>query len=200
MNFKKLSILTLVLVALGLYFFLYEDKKNAEKKEVEENAKKIIIFKPDNVEKLIFKKDGKKIVFSKEQNQWMIKEYIVAKGDNTAITNILHVLQKAEIERVVNEKPDDLSAYGLKEAPLEITVKEKGQPPMESILLGAKNPTKYYIYLKKGNSQTVMITHSGLKDEFNKDINFFREKKLFNIKIEDIKQLFIKYEGKIADL
>ncbi|KAF0121378.1 MAG: hypothetical protein FD151_1265 [bacterium] len=107
MNLKKLGALAVILILLGLYFYFYEVPVEREGKEAKENAKKAIVFKPEDVEELRLKIEGKTILFSKDKGQWMIKEPIIARGENETIGKALNSLAKAEIERTVNENPAD---------------------------------------------------------------------------------------------
>jgi len=199
-NLKKLGALAVILILLGLYFYYYEIPVERERKEAKENAKKAIVFKPEAVEELRLKIEGKTILFSNDKGQWMIKEPIVAKGENETIGKALNSLAKAEIERTVNENPAGLVDYGLDKPSIEITIKEKNKPPLETILLGNKNPTDYYVYMKKKKSKAVMLTSSGLKEQLNQETYYYRDKTVIDFKVEDIKNLGLKYEDKKADL
>ena len=200
MNLKKLGALAVILILLGLYFYFYEVPIEREKKEAKENAKKAFVFNPGGVEELRLKIEGKTILFSKNKGQWMIKEPIVARGDNETIEKALNSLAKAETERTVNENPFSLVDYGLDKPSIEITIKEKNKPPLETVFLGNKNPTDYYVYMKKKKSRAVMLTSSGLKEQLNQGIYYYRDKTVIDIKLEDIKNLCLKYEDKKADL
>ncbi|RJP59840.1 MAG: DUF4340 domain-containing protein [Deltaproteobacteria bacterium] len=200
MNLKKLGVLAVILILLGLYFYFYEVPVERERKEAKENDKKAIVFKPEAVEELRLKIEGKTVLFSKDKGQWMIKEPIVAKGEDETIGKALNSLAKAEIERTVNESPVSLVEYGLDKPSIEITIKEKNKPPLETILLGNKNPTDYYVYTKREKSKAVMLTSSGLKEQLNQEIYYYRDKTVIDFKVEDIKNLRLKYEDKKADL
>jgi len=199
-NLKKLGILAVILILLGIYFYFYEVPIERERKEAKEKTKKVIVFKPEDVEELRLKIEGKIILFSKNKDQWMIKEPIVAKGEDEAIGKALNSLAKAEIERTVNENPASLMDYGLDKPSIEITIKEKNKPPLETILLGNKNPTDYYVYMKREKSKAVMLTSSGLKEQLNQETYYYRDKTVIDLKVEDIKNLRLKYEDKKADL
>ena len=200
MSLKKLGILTAVLILLGAYFYFYEIRVEREKKEAEEKAKKVIIFKPEEIEELKLKINGKILLFSKKGEQWAIKEPVVAKADNASIEKALAVIKKAEIERTINEKPDNLKDYGLEKPSMEITIKEKDKSPLETILIGNRNPTDYYVYFKKESSLPVKLTYSGLKNHLSKGVYYYRDKTVLNLKVEDIKGLYVRYKDKKADL
>lgn len=200
MNLKKLSILVVILVLLGVYFYFYEVKTGREKAKAKEEAKKIVVFKPEHVEELVLKTEEKLILLHREEDQWMIKEPVVAKGDNDSIGAALITLAKAETERTVNEKPENLQVYGLDKPSMEIIIKEKNHPPLDTIFLGSKNPTEYYVYMKMAKSSAVMLTSSGLKDQLDKDVYHYRDKTLLDIDVEDVNRLSIKYKGMKADL
>jgi len=199
-NLKKLGILAVILILLGMYFYFYEVPVERERKEAKEKTKKVIVFKPEDVEELRLKIKGKTILFSKNKDQWMIKEPIVAKGEDEAIEKALNSLVKAEIERTIDERPASLVDYGLDKPSIEITIKEKNKPPLETILLGNKNPTDYYVYVKRENSKAVMLTSSGLKEQLNQEVYSYRDKTVIDFKVEDIKNLSLKYEDKQANL
>jgi len=200
MNLKKLGVLAFILALLGVYYYFFEIKAGREKEEAKENAKKVIVFKSEDVKEFRLKSQNKTVLFSKEKDQWRIKEPLVAKAENESVESALAILRKAEIERTVNENPDNLSEYGLDKPSLEISIKGEVSPPLEKILVGNKNPTDYYVYIKKEKSPHVMLTNSGLKDGLDKELYYYRDKTVLGLKIEDIKRLQIKYQGKEANL
>ncbi|MFH1624096.1 MAG: DUF4340 domain-containing protein [Pseudomonadota bacterium] len=200
MNLRKLSILAIIFILLGAYFYFYEVRAGREKKEAEEKAKKVIAFKPEDVEELRLTVEGKTTLFRKEKDEWLIKEPFHAKGDSDSIGMALASLERAAIERTVDDKASSLTDYGLDKPSMEITVKEKDNPPLETILLGGKNPTEYYVYVKRENSPAVMLTHSGLKDQLNKEIYYYRDKTILPLNVDAIKGLYLKYQAKGVDL
>ncbi|MFH2012229.1 MAG: DUF4340 domain-containing protein [Pseudomonadota bacterium] len=200
MNLKKLGGLTVILILLGVYFYFYEVPVEKEKKKATENAKKVIVFKPGDVEELRLKIEGKTMFFIKNKDQWMIKEPFFAKGENETIEKAINNLAKVDIERKVDENPASLMDYGLDKPSIEITIKEKNKPPLETILLGNKNPTDYYVYMKRENSKSVMLTPSGLKEQWKEDISYYRDKTVIDLNLEDVKGLSLTYDDRKADL
>ena len=197
---KKLVIPALILLLLGIYFYIYEVKEGQKRKLAKEEKKKVFLFTPQNIEELRFKTKGETIRITKEKGKWAIKEPIVGDGDNESIEEILMILKNVEFERIIDEDADTLNKYGLHSPSLEIIIKEKGSPQGKRVILGDKNLTGTYVYLKKEDSPLIMLLDTRIKDILDNDLYHYRDKRILQFKREDIKRLCLKYNDGKAEL
>ncbi len=200
MSFKKLIIPAIIFLLLGIYFYFYEVKEGQKRKIAKEKEKKVFVFMPQNTEELQFKTKGETILITKEKGQWKVKKPIVANSDNESIEETLMILKNVEFERIIDEYPDNLKKYGLNSPSLEITIKEKDSPQSKRVILGNKNPTGTYVYLKKENSPSIMLLDTRIKDILDNDLYYYRDKKIVKFKRKDIKRLCLKYNDGKAEL
>ncbi|MDY6856497.1 MAG: DUF4340 domain-containing protein [Thermodesulfobacteriota bacterium] len=197
---KKLIVPGLILLLLGIYFYIYEVKEGQKRKVAKEEEKKVFLFTPQNLEELQFKTKKGTIRINKEKGKWTINEPIVGNGDNESIEEILMILKNVEFERIIDEDADNLNKYGLHSPSLEITLKEKESPQSKRVILGDKNPTGTYVYLKKENSPLIMLLDTRIKDILDNDLYYYRDKRTLKFKREDIKRLCLKYNDGKAEL
>jgi hypothetical protein len=200
LSFKKLIIPAIIFLLLGIYFYFYEVKEGQKRKIAKEKEKKVFVFMPQNTEELQFKTKGETILITKEKGQWKVKKPIVANSDNESIEETLMILKNVEFERIIDEYPDNLKKYGLNLPSLEITIKEKDSPQSKRVILGNKNPTGTYVYLKKENSPSIMLLDTRIKDILDNDLYYYRDKKIVKFKRKDIKRLCLKYNDGKAEL
>ncbi len=114
MKFKTTAILAGVLVALGLYVWLYEIRRPAEMKKQKEAEQRVFLFSKEEVKRLTLIYPDKKIVCAKKpEGDWRLIYPIETEGDKDAIDRIVSNLKGAKAEQVVADSGADLSEFGL---------------------------------------------------------------------------------------
>ena len=83
--------------------------------------------KADDIEELRITAGGETTRLKKPGTTWSIVEPVRADADAGEVSSITGSLASLEIERVVDEKPADLKAFGLEPARIDVRFKVKGQ-------------------------------------------------------------------------
>jgi len=206
-NFTSTLVMLGVLSALIGWYALYEGKYKTESKEVEELTKKFVSFETDQVTEFkLFrlKNQGKEntspsgtpvydtIEFKKTGPNWFIVSPIQSKGDDTSISSLLSAVCSAKQERVVDEKPSDLSVYGLKDPTIKILLKKDANSPSQEVWIGNDTPVAYSVYVKTLQSEGVFKTSRSLKGSLDKDLLNLRNKDVVDINRNDINEVEIQ--------
>lgn len=131
----KPLILAILLCALGLFAFWFENKHKPEKEESAELDKKIFPIKDQSIAEITLLQNGKKIVIqcldleaklckAGDQSKWQIVEPLKAMADTTNVNALLSTLTHAEPKSTVDlkEETSEKKAALLKEYQLNTAV------------------------------------------------------------------------------
>ena len=199
--------LWLILIFIGLFLYLaFVERPAAEKKDAEEaRSKQVLHFKVEDVEAFDLVKPSGTITIQRnpENARWNIIQPQAFKGEDGVINQLLLTLEEAEISRVVDEKPNNLEEFGLKDPALKVVLRFKtGEPKI--LLLGDASPIGHDTFIKLADEQRVLLSFldtsllkSAPNDLRNRTLLDFvaRDVTLVDLRIEKQFQRFVKKGG-----
>jgi uncharacterized protein DUF4340 len=172
---KSTLVLFLVLVGLGAYIYFVDSKKPVG--EGEKRDKVFTGVTSEDIEELEIKaEDGAKSRLKKADGKWTIVDPVAADTDAGEISSITSSLSDTEVQRVVDENPKDLKAFGLDPPRLEVGLRTKGQTEFKRLQIGNKTPTGSDLYARTPDKNRVFLVSSFLDSTFNKNTFALREK------------------------
>lgn len=196
MSVKTLSLMFLILLLLGSYFYFYEIKRKGASEKAEEAAKKVFSLTKEDIIELKLKRGDKTIVCRKGDGNWRLEKPVQAPADSATIEVVLNNLLGLSRERAVEGNPADLAPYGLKEPDIEIALKSNKTKVVEqNLYLGDKNPTGSFLYVRQGNKPEVFLVPSNLEADLSKEVYDFRDKTVVSIDPQDIKKVEFIEDG-----
>lgn len=176
MKHKGTLLLIVVLVALSSFFYIYEIKGAAKRKQAEEGRKKeewlksqIFPYQVQDFKKIRIMKDNKTILYQREEQVWLMKEPMNIKGDEKAVDDIIRSIIGVVETDPVTDNPSDLVQFGLNRPQMEISVWLEGKEEEMTLLLGNDNPTSITLYAKMGDSPRVFLVGSLIRWELKKE-------------------------------
>jgi len=175
--------------------------KNRLDQEVHDLRDKTILdFKTPQITKIEFIRNGKTLSLKKNEESWEVSEgKIAAKGNETEITNLLNTIQAAQIEQFVEEKPEQLTSYGLNNSKLtvKLTTSKASEPLV--LLIGGKN--EHGFYAKTLPKKNVFTINQSLFDTLNnrKLVDFFN-KSLVDFNDDDLAKVTFRMGDGSVDL
>jgi hypothetical protein len=176
MKHKGTLLLIVVLVALSIFFYIYEIKGVAKRKQAEEERKKeewlkiqIFPYQVQDFKKIRIMKDNKTILYQREEQVWWMKEPMNIKGDEKAVDDIIHSIMGVVETDPVTDNPSDLVQFGLDRPTMEVSVWLEGEEEEITLLLGNDNPTSITLYAKMGDSPRVFLVGSLIRWELKKE-------------------------------
>ena len=115
-------------------------KNRLDRKVHDLRDKTILDFKAPQIKKIEFIRNGKTLNLIKDKESWQVLENkIIAKGNETEITNLLNTIQAAQIEQFVEEKPEQLTSYGLNNSKLTVKLTtSKASEPLALLIGGGE--------------------------------------------------------------
>lgn len=117
---------------------------------------------------------------------------IQSKADSVVVSSLLTSVCSAKQERVVDEKPSDLSVFGLKDPQVTISLKKDSTSPSQEIAIGNDTPVAYSLYAKTNQSDEVFKTSRTLKSAIDKDLFALRDKSVVAVSRNEILEVEIQ--------
>lgn len=132
---------------------------------------------------------GEATTLRKVDGAWRVVAPISAPADQTETTSTASTLASADVQRVVDEQPKDLAAFGLAKPRVTITFRVTGEKTPRTLLLGDKNPTGSDLYAKLAGAPRVFLVSGYLEGTFDKGAFGFRDKRVLTFDREKIDRL-----------
>ena len=170
---------TLVLL-FGLVAYVYfVELRGGEKKELaEEESKKVLSFKTEDVTGLKLTRGSESVRLEKADKTWKISHPVAAATEADAVERLLGSLQSMRIAHDLG-KPADLASFNLAAPPLVLElslVAGKPQPP--PLALGDDAPTGGGAYARQGPQGKVVVV-SGAEGPRGATLFSLRDKTFF---------------------
>ena len=175
-------------------------KNRLDRKVHDLRDKTILDFKTPQITKIELIRNGKTLSLKKNEESWEVSEgKIAAKGNETEITNLLNTIQAAQIEQFVEEKPEQLTSYGLNNSKLTVKLTTLNTKKPLVLLIGGKN--EHGFYAKTLPKKNVFTINQSLFDTLNnrKLVDFFN-KSLVDFNDDDLTKVTLLMDDDSVDL
>ncbi len=166
-------LLIILLLLIGGIYFL---SKYQEKKKAGENLLVKLEHEVNRVE--LIRKDGADLVFKKEAGRWMMVKPKKVPADGYILGRIADEVKELHYRRLVEESPQDLKKYGLKDPKAILKVWERGKTSPVVIKVGDKNPLNFNRYAQLEGDNRVVLLSSLFTDLLLKAPSQYRDKKI----------------------
>jgi len=123
------------------------------------------------------KKDGSIVTVDRKNGKWTITAPESLTADQEAVGSILSSLNPLTADSIVEDKPSDVSKYGLTTPSLTVTVKEKAGKT-DQFMFGDDVPAGSLVYARSNSHPAVYAVSSSVKSSFDKGVNDLRDKRL----------------------
>jgi hypothetical protein len=228
-DWKKPLGLAVALTVLGGGAIWYETSFRPKKEEAEQGEKKIFQLKDTGVAELRLRHEGKTWKFScqddpkklckpGDQSKWQMIEPLHLKADDSNVNSILSALKNVQSQESIDlskqpaeKKTRLLGEYGLPEegrkngVVREITLTD-AEGKTRTFWMGATHPIGEGIFTISSTvgDSTVFVLPTHFKSHFERDLRYWRNKKLMSLATGDIQHFEIsgqagKVQGTRAD-
>ncbi len=191
---RSTAILAGLAVALVAYIFFVERHREPAPADGPEGPRGKVFAGVDaaKIEEIqIAASGGETTTLRKADDTWRLVAPIDAPADQTEAGNAATNLASADVQRVVDERPKDLAAFGLAKPRVTVTFRTAGDKTPRTLLLGDKNPTGSDLYAKVPDAPRVFLVSAYLEGTFDKGTFGFRDKRVLTFDREKIDRLDI---------
>jgi hypothetical protein len=187
MRFRTTLILAVICAALGAYLYFVERGRVAE----EEKKKKLVELEEEDVRKVSLTYADRKIVVEKTDGQWKVTEPIQDDADETTVKNLINAIADCEVKRTLDDVPEDLTPFGLKEpfVTVEVSLKD-GELP--AIQVGKNTPVGFSAYVKKADDSKIHLAGSVFRSGMDKQLKDLRDKRIVKLEDADVRKIVLE--------
>jgi ribosomal protein L12E/L44/L45/RPP1/RPP2 len=200
MRIKGLLVAALVLAALSGALYWSNRKQKAEESKPAAETPKIVKMEANDVQKVELKrKDGQVVVVERgRDNQWTITAPKPLRADQETTGSLVSTLASLSSDKVVDEKPADLSQFGFNTPSLEVTITKKDGKTAK-ILVGDDAPTGGGAFVKTTDDPKVYTVASYNKSSFDKTANDLRDKRLMTFENDKLTRVEVSSKGRSVE-
>jgi hypothetical protein len=195
-----LMVAMVVLIVLGglVWWFNKHPTADTSAKKTPD-ATKLISVDPKNIEDIRLAKAGADpIEITKLANSWTIARPSVMPADSDAVDMLAGSLASLNADRLIDEHPSDLNAFGLTTPSEEIDVTVKGGKTTK-LLLGGDTPSATGTYAKLESDPKVYTVPTFTKTSFDKSVNDLRDKRLLTFNQDKLTSVSVTGKGQAIE-
>lgn len=192
---KSKGLLTASVLLLALTTVIWWSNKkaaNPEKKPADNTTTKLLTVTEEQIQSLEIKNRlGESIHLIRSGSSWQITGPEPLRADPDAVSSILSTLSSLNSDRTVEEKASSLGEFGLAQPAIELSVIEKSGKT-EKLVIGDDTPAGSAVYAAMSGDPHVYALSSYKKNSFDKPLNDFRNKRLFDFRFADPERIEIR--------
>lgn len=187
--------LLVVFVGLGAYIYFVESKRSPTSEA--DGTEKVFAFQPSDVSELrVTAAGGETTTLTRSDEEWDIVDPITADADATQTSAIASGLSSLELQRVVEEAPADLDAFGLASPRVDVAFKLADEQDFQHLLIGERTPTGGDLYAKTSAGDRVFLIASYLESTFNRGTWDLRDKSVLTFDRGTVESVEIETAGR----
>lgn len=183
-----------IFILLGAYVYFFELPKGDAGK-----SGQLLNFKADDVESLTLRYPDQEVQLKSDPSgKWKMTNPLQASADDSTVMRILTALSASEIKRTVVDEatPEDLKNFGLDKPKVKVSINLRRGGTLVSLLVGSKTPVGDSTYVKRETEPSVLLTDGQLSSSLERKLYDFRDKRIVDLKEEDVKQIALKSADK----
>lgn len=200
---RSRGLLIAAAVLLGLAGGVWYSNKLEKEKEAKPPADaspKLLDIPEDQFAAIELTKTGSApVVLVREGTDWKMTAPQSLPVDRDAVTSIVSTLSSYSSDRLVEEKAEDLKAFGLDAPALTASVKKK-DGSTEKILIGSETPTGGGYYAKKEGDPRVFTIYSYNRSSLDKTWKDLRDRRMLPFGIKDVSRVELAKGGQVIEL
>jgi len=192
MKFRGLTFAVILLAALtGLLYWSNHHKPTETVQATADSPPKILTLNESDINRVDLKKSDSDLALVKNsQGKWQITSPQTLEADQSAVSGVVSALSSLTSERLVEDKAENLSQFGLSSPKLEVDLTAKNNT--RKLLIGDDTPTSNGSYAKLDNDPRVFTIASYTKSNIDKSVNDLRDKRLLTIEPDKVSSVDLK--------
>jgi hypothetical protein len=190
-----LLIAVALLAVLGSAIWWTNKKAAATpEKAANDTSSKLLTIPADQFTEIRIKKPTETQDLKLVDGKWRIVQPKPLPADQDAVTSMVTSLSALSADKTIDEKPTDLSAYGLTAPTLDITITKK-DGKTAGLIVGDATPTNSGNYAKLPDSAKVYTIASYVKTGLDKTDNDLRDKRLLTFDSDKLTRVDLAAKG-----
>ena len=184
MDPKRLILAALVLAGLSGALW-WSNKQEPGKVSSPDDAPKILEIPQDQISRLEIRRMGAEPVVLEKGALWVLKAPKELGGDQAVVSSLLSTLAVFNSDRLVDDKPADMKAYGLVEPLITVIVGRK-DGKTHTVHFGDDTPSGSSSYVRVDGDPKLYSVVTSTKQMFDKTWRDLRDKRLLSFDTEKL--------------
>jgi hypothetical protein len=200
MKFKNTFLLFVVAVAIGAYLW-FIDRKIPTTKDSQENKDRVFVdehgrvLDRDKITDIAIKTPETKIDLKRDGANWKVEAPVKDRADSGAMSSLLTSIELLRSESSIDNdgkgvSRDQLKEFGLSDPATKMTLTVDGKPVQ--LLIGKDTAIENRVYAMIDGAKSVKVIATGLRSEISKKVDDFRDRKLSDLSLGQIKKAVVK--------
>jgi len=190
MRWQTTAVLAAILIALGVFYYVYEVRLGPEREKTEGRKGRVFTAEPADVTEVELKRPDSVVKLKREGDGWQILEPVKARGDRGPIDETVTSVVTARMDREIESAPAALGDFGLDKPAAEVTLRLKDGKPL-GLVLGAKSPTGVWVYAREVGKPAVFVVGDSVLRDTTRPLADFRDKAVLAFDQKDVTALEI---------
>ena len=174
MNLKRIAILTVIFLLLGVYVYIFEIGSAKDEEVVTDEVEKALDFNAEEVLEVKIEKEGRIVLLKILDGQWRIVKPVDAGVANEKVNDLLTFFDHG-IVRVIEANGSDFKLYGLENPRYEFGVKTRGGNTFQTLLIGEDAPGNLSCYARVKGQKKVVLLGVRYRQEFDRAFTEFSQ-------------------------
>jgi len=181
-----------IILLVFVYFFEGPLSKRDQRKD-KEAITLFPDFKKDNATKIEVKSSTQEVSLEKKEEGWLISNTDGFTADPKLVTTALDTVKNFTRENMASKNPEKQELFEVTRGKgLEVKVSGADENILAHFHIGKIGPDFFSTYLRKEGSEEVLLTDGYVKSTFDKSVENWRDKTIFDFPAETISQLTLK--------
>jgi len=195
---KSTIALIVVLAGLGAYIYFVTWKQPEGGADTGKKQEKVFAgLDSGKIEEVkVTSAAGDATTVKKDAGGWQVVQPLTTKADDGEVGNVTSALAAAEIIRVIDENPTNLTEYGLGNPRIEVDFKAAGDKDYRKLMVGEKTPTGSDIYARRNDEKKVFLISAMQETSLNRTTFDLRDKGLLKFDREKVDGIDVSAGGK----
>jgi Domain of unknown function (DUF4340) len=185
MRWQTTAVLAVLLIALGVFYYVYEIRLGPEREKVEGRKGRVFTVEPADVTEVELKRADSTVTLKREGEGWQILAPVKARGDRGPIDETVTSIVTARMDREIEAAPKALGDFGLDRPAAEATLTLKDGKHV-GLILGAKSPTGVWVYAREAGKPAVFVVGDSVLRDTTRPVTEFRDKTVLAFEPRDV--------------
>ena len=185
MRWQTSAVLTVILIALGAFYYLYEIRWAPEREKAETRKGRVFTTESQDVTQVTLKRPEQSVELKREGDAWQMVAPVRARGDRGPVEEVITNVLTAKIDREIAAVPASLAEFGLDKPAAEVTLTLKDGKQL-GLALGAKNPTGVWVYARERDKPAVFVLPDSVLRDATRPVADFRDKAILAFDRKDV--------------
>lgn len=188
MQTRNTLVMTLILLVLAGFVYVYEIRGRGEREEATRQEGLLLHFDIEQVERLEITTEQGTVVAAKNDGEWALVEPLATAADGEAIDALIDALHSVTQERQVVENAADLSPFGL-DSPAATVMLGLAGGEQQSLAVGKDTPVGFNLYVTAGSEGTVHSVARALRASVTLGLFDLRDKTILSFEESQVRAI-----------